>query len=92
MKTILNKATDIEYGSSKVSYFDLCKMSLDIQPEGGFDVTTMRQRIMVADKLVSDEAELEDSEYETLKSCIENMKWTMAHKDIVGFVDYVLSL
>jgi len=92
MKSIINKQTSIQGAAEsdeKVGYFELCKSCLNVPAEGGFDVITMSARLKVIDKLHGEEVSLEDAEYNTLRECVESMKWAIIHKDLVEFVEYI---
>lgn len=61
--------------------------------ERGMDIEEMRKSIRVMDVLEKSESgkwiDLEDADYEHLKQKVGAMRWTMAHRFIVQFVDDV---
>lgn len=95
MKTLTNKETEItNIDESKMTYADLSKICINVMPQGGLDVTEMKARLKVTDKLdkSNGKIELEDAEAETLKACVKSMKWTTMHKDLVSFIEEVEKL
>lgn len=66
--------------------------ALENPTEGGFSVTEMRNRLKVMDKVhtLNEEStvlELEDAEFDTLKSAVKQVKWAILDKFIVEFED-----
>jgi hypothetical protein len=92
MKTIANKETSIKKDeNSNVKYSDLAIACLNQIPQGGLNATEMRSRIKCIDALenAGEEIQLEDAEFETLKRCVNSMKWAILHKDVVDFIDEI---
>lgn len=63
-----------------------------LDPQRGADITEMRQSIRVLDALESADGtlELEDSDYDTLKSKLSAMQWNVIDKRLVQLVDDVM--
>jgi hypothetical protein len=98
MKTInLIPDFELDLGGRKVPMTAkaLVSQCLDSAPEGGFTVSTMRERQRVAD--VVDELEdgagvleLEDQDAQTLLKCVQSMKWAIRHKSFIDFEDAIV--
>ena len=46
----------------------------------------------IEDVKIGGKVELEDADFEVLKEKTNSTKWTMIHKDIVSFTDYINSI
>jgi hypothetical protein len=94
MKSLKNKKTGIIKEAGKpetLSYSELAIFCVNSMPEGGFDVTEMRNRIKILDALdkANGTVKIEDAATETLKACVNSMKWAFMHKDVVSFIEEV---
>jgi hypothetical protein len=93
MKTIALQSATVttpEGREINVTTRELILHCLNNPPSGGFDISTIRKRGRVETELESSysfELALEDSDYETLKDCVQQMKWGMRSKFILDFVD-----
>ena len=92
MKKTQLKNTEIKTRDGLISYKNLIETCLNNPPKGGFDLKTMRDRSKVLEKLekANKELELEDAEYNTLKGCVEAMRWNSMHKDILQFCEDII--
>ena len=79
-----------------MNYADLCMINLNYMPQEGLLPTQMAERVNVINKFKDAEVgsivELEDKEFETLKSCNEKTRWQMMHEDIIEFNTYISTL
>lgn len=83
-----------------ITYAELAINCLNNQPEGGWSVSEMRDRMNIEEKLTAEKSnpgaiiELEDAELKKLQECelAIDGKWLWKEKDIVIFSDYVRSL
>ncbi len=93
MKVIENKKLSIKPGDIK-DYFNLIALCVNKSPEGGYDISEMRKRVKILDKLEGgkDKVEFEDAEFACIKQCVVNMRWGFAHIDLINFVDYISNL
>lgn len=97
MKTLANKQTEISNGKDgKITYADLTRICVN-NIEKGLGAEDMRKRISIieaVEKAEEDGADilLEDEHAKTLKVCANSAKFTVIHKDIVGFMDDVNKL
>lgn len=92
MKKIENKTTDIELtADKKARYSDLINLTLDAIPQGGFDVSTMKNRLDV--RIALDKAngtiEVSQVQYDTLKGCVNDYRWGKIDQEIIDFVEAV---
>jgi hypothetical protein len=76
-----------------LNYADLCMINLNHMPQEGLLPTEMTERVNIINKFkdakIDSVVELEDKEFETLKSCNEKTRWQMLHKDIIEFNKYI---
>jgi len=76
-----------------MNYADLCMINLNYMPQEGLLPTKMAERIDIINKFkdaeVDSVVELDEKEFETLKSCNENTRWQMIHNDIREFNTYI---
>jgi len=90
-----NKKTEFkdEQGKDFLGYADLALTCLNSIDRNGCSPLEMAARIKVINPLqdlkIGGTHKLEEAHYETLKKCVNETKWTMIHKDIVAFTDYV---
>lgn len=93
MGSFKNKTTEITKGQNEfVTFKDLATACINVTPEGGLDVTSMRNRLNVMAQLEKANGTIKiagSSEEETLKKCVASMKWAIMHKDVVEFVETV---
>lgn len=79
-----------------MTYADLCMINLNYMPQEGLLPTQMAERVNIINKFKDAEVdsviELEDKEFETLKSCNEKTRWQMMHEDIIEFNKYIIEL
>jgi len=94
MKTITNKI--IKIGKGIVEYSNLIKDAIEIPQNGkSFTLDEVRKRIKILDKLEEGkgknnwEFSFSKEEHEIIKNSVNNMKWGIAHKAIVEFVDCI---
>jgi len=85
----VKKLTDIvEPGAGKLTTVELCKAALNNIPAAGLLPTDMFKRLQVLNKLQANEVDeivLEDSEFETLKVCVENITYTAVNANLMDF-------
>lgn len=99
MKTIINKETTIidESKDPKVTYNygELLKLGINNPPQGGFSISEMKVRLKIwgiLDTAGTKNIELEDADFNILKSRFDEFKWAQAHEDIVALSDHLDSL
>lgn len=99
MKKLENKETELTHlvneKETKMGYVDLLLLGLNAPPKEGWTTAQMKDRFNVIGKIegtkVGDAVELEDAEFLVAYDCrIKN--WSMMHKDIVAFDDYLEKL
>ena len=97
MKTIENKKTGIKekaikFGGSEtkeVDYKDLINISLDIIPQGGFNVSDVEKRLRIKSQLKSikdNKIKLEDSDYQSLVTIVKNSRWPYYDEELGEFL------
>lgn len=93
VKIIENRKTvlTIKDGDSlrKMNYFDLIKLSFDVQPKGGFTRDDIKKRNRIEEKLIGESAELEHDEFYSMKKICNEVGWPNRHKDIESFLNYL---
>jgi len=97
MKTLQNIAFVIKGQNLLCS--ELASMALNNLPRApngsmvGLNAGAMRKRIRVLDILERAKAEgdivLEDGDYTTLSSCVQDMEWAVIDSAIMSFVDHI---
>jgi hypothetical protein len=99
LKTIENKQTAIPFSKdTKAKYSDLIKTVIGVAiPERGITMHEMRLNIRILDKieLVKSEDEsfqLSEEEVALIKRAVESSTWTIQHRDLVDFADYIASI
>lgn len=95
MKHIENKTTSITDKEQVLSYVDLLKTVMNLPPAQGYTIKEMKQRLDIFAALTPDEKNmihLEDAHFETVKTCVNEFRWGMLHKDIVAFSEYINTL
>ena len=96
MKQIENKITEISQNENALRYADLLKIIVNFPEEKGFSAADLRMRIKIVDILETekeaDVLNLEDAQFEYVKSLVKVFRWAMLHKDIVSFIDYIESV
>ena len=85
------EANEIARKNLWVNYKDTMINALS-SPVGGqreIGVADMRTAIKIMDKIeaANGRVHLEDAEYQFLNDRVQNMKWTLAHKHIMQFID-----
>lgn len=91
---LCNKLTSI-YKNEKdfLSYFDLISENLGKVPASGLTIIEMKKVLELLDRLkTNEEIKIEEQEYQYLLKSIMSTKWTVIHKDLVEFYDYLNSL
>lgn len=94
MKQLDLKDTEVpKAGNEKNSYADLIRIVMSQQPQGGFPIEEIRNRLKVLDDL--DKAEngvllLEDARADKLIECVKVMRWPFMHQGILDFTDDVV--
>lgn len=81
-------------GEQEATYKELIRSCLNNVPQGGLDPEAMRERIKVLEVLESacEVLEIEDAVAETLKKCVESMKWAVVNKDVLALCDEVKAM
>jgi len=95
MTELENKTTTILKSETEFTTFaDLTALCINNMPEGGLDVSEMRNRINVLDKAekANGVLKLEEAESKTLKACVSGMKWRILHKDLIEFIETIENL
>ena len=90
-----NKETTIKKDEeSNMTYSDLAIAVTNQESPKGFSVTDMKKRFRIIEALESSkkDIELEDEDFNNLKTLVNDMKWGMPHKDIVAFTDDINEL
>ena len=95
MKTLPNKEIELTIEEDKKwKYSDLFKLCVIQTKEWWFTPLEMKQRMKLID--VADNSkeniEIEDWDYNEAKLCVNNMKWSILHKDITDFTDEINKL
>lgn len=101
MKTIQNKSTTIETGTTNeaggiefLNYAALMKTVMAQRKPDGYSIDDMRKDLRVLDALLRDsgdfklgEISLEDADFDHFKSKMRTMRWGAVHKDLIQFDD-----
>lgn len=89
MKKVLDATIGTE--PNKTTYRELIKIAINNVPKEGFGIEDIRKRLRVLDALEKkgDKIEFEDSDYELVKSCVNEQKWVVIDAGIVKFVDTI---
>ena len=89
MKTITNKKVKWEYQGNKfdTDYFGMLKTAVDNVPKDGLNITQMRDRLNLLDKLskAKDELELENAEFRLIYSYMQSQRWAVITQEIADF-------
>ncbi len=93
MKKFENKKTELKDGENEMGFADLAIICLNTLPQGGLSPQEMAKRIKLINPLedleIGKELKIEDADFEVLKTCSDETKWRMIHKDIVAFHEYI---
>jgi hypothetical protein len=93
MGNFKNKKTEIKKDENDfITFKDLAEACLNVTPEGGLNVSDMKNRLNVLAQLDKSNGTIKitgSAEEETLKQCVASMKWRIMHKDVVEFVEAV---
>lgn len=93
MGSFKNKTTKITKGEKEfITFKDLAEACVNVVPEGGLDVSTMKNRLNVMGQLDKSNGTVKitgSAEEETLKNCVASMRWKVLHKDVIEFVEAV---
>ncbi len=96
MVTLKNKITEIKKNEKeKLSYFDLMKVCAEQAPKEGLKIQQINKRIRIINALEKEKegkVEMEDADFDELKSLVVNFTWGIVHKDIVNFYNYIQNL
>lgn len=87
MKTIENRK--FKLWDQEISYQLLIKTSTNSIPKDWFTVDLMKQRLRIQNVIEEekDTYNFEDSDFEVLKWCVNEMKWSILSQDIVDFAE-----
>ena len=96
MKKLENKETEltklVDAKKVKMGYVDLLLLGLNAPPKEGWTTAQMKERFNVIAKIekvkLGKTVELEDAEFTVAYNC-RIINWTMMHKDIVAFDEYL---
>jgi hypothetical protein len=99
MKKLENKETgltkEVDGVKSNLGYVDLLLYGLNAQPKEGWTTAQMKERFNVIEKIekvkLGKTVELEDAEFMVAYNC-RIINWSMMHKDIVAFDEYLEKL
>ncbi len=92
MKVFKNRQTEIKDGNEFLTFFDLAKACLNYGPQG-FAISEIQKRLRVLNVLNGqEEAQVEDADFETLSTCVNQMQWGLMHPDILAFWEYLQEL
>lgn len=86
MKKLSNKTIEIDGKPS--SYIELIEMCINSAPGTGMDFKELGKRLRVKDALKRSDGlliEFEDADFETLKICVQGMKWLILSQEIYDF-------
>jgi len=93
MGSFKNKKTEITKDENEfITFKDLAKACVNVTPEGGLNVSEMKNRLNVMTQLEKSNGEINitgSTEEETLKNCVASMKWALIHKHVVEFCEAV---
>lgn len=97
MKTIENKETEIWLTPEvKLNYAHLLGYIVDKPVKEGITINEMRRDMKILDVLEKAKNEksfeLDKEHLDHIKSNLESYTWTMRHKDIITFIDYIESI
>jgi len=103
MKQLTNKKVVVgktrndkgEIIDNEISFADLVRQAANNIPQGGLDVREMSNRLRLvgaADRADKENTpiNLEDSDYNTLKRCVDEMRWVVVSEGIVEFYDTIM--
>ena len=91
-KTITNKPTEIKVNNESLDRNNLFKLVTNFPSEKGIAVSEMRLRMRILDaieKANGGNLELEDNDFNTLKTLFNNFGWVQPHKDILEMADHL---
>ena len=93
MKTIKNTVTKIKGLEDEfMTYGELLKIVANEPPEKGLKVEEMRERFRILDAIEncgSADINLEDADFNKLKSIYTNFAWLTTHKDLIALADHL---
>jgi hypothetical protein len=105
MKTIENKKTTVNYSKTIIDsrgfnliekeesfdYKTLIIECINAPQQGGYDIKEMALRIKILNilKLSNDLIQLEDAEFEKVKSLAIGHRWGIISQELVDFVKYI---
>lgn len=92
MKKIENKKVEIPGDIN--NYFDLILICIRQTPKEGYDIIEMRRRMKVIDALEKEKnfVEIEDTDFISIKKCVNDMRWGIIHQGLIDFVDYITNI
>lgn len=92
-----NKVTSIVFGNSEnttpITYANLLNGVIGRQAvDGAWTLEELKARLGVIEILEkNEELEFTEKQFEIIKDEISKAKWTIAHKDILEFAEYILA-
>lgn len=106
MKQFVNRATEITMpneegtGLVKMNFAHLAVICLNHQPQGGFSLDEMEERLPIISKLKEDRdtpgtpIELEDTQVKKIRKQADAMasQWAFMHEDVITFTKYIRDL
>jgi len=93
MKTITLKQTTLAVAGQQqaLTTIELIKASINNVPQEGVDITEMQKRLRVAKAVEENDSKevlvLEDADADTLRKCVDAMRWAIVDPFIVDFVE-----
>jgi len=78
---------------AKNSSKDVFKLVTEHSPQKAISVADMRKRVKILDVLEETKGDsfcLEDAEWQTLKTCVEEFPWQQASKQLLQVIDDVI--
>lgn len=91
MKSVPNATFALKNDGENATVASLLTLCLNNAPLGGFDFATMRARNRVAVVLEAledgDTIDLEDADHKTAVEAVRQMKWGVAHPDMLKFAE-----
>jgi hypothetical protein len=99
MSKLTNKITTIKKSSDseeKLDYSFFIIQCINVPPKEGYTVEDMKKRIKISEiaenTKLEEEFDFKAEDLIILKKCVNEMRWAVAHKDIVAFSDDVEKL
>jgi hypothetical protein len=92
MKVLENKKTELPLsGNEKATYADIVKVVVNTPTKEGLAIADIKSRLAILEQAEKNQNTLsfENTDAMYLQGLVRNFRWTVAHKDIVTFVDDV---